>query len=80
MVWEKEAGPVPDDHVVFHKDGDKQNNSPDNLCLISRTELVRLNQLSRTDDLKYTELPNELKSTVLLLAKVKAATFNAQKG
>lgn len=80
LVWEKEAGPVPNDHVVFHKDGDKLNNSPDNLCLISRTELIRLNQMSRTDDLRYTELPEELKSTVLLLAKVKAATFSAQKG
>lgn len=80
LVWQKTAGKVPPDHAVFHKDGDKLNNSPDNLCLISRAELARLNQLSRTDDLKYTDLPDEIKPSVLLLAKVKAATFQAAKG
>lgn len=80
LVWQKTAGKVPPDHVVFHKDGDKQNNHPENLCLISRAELVRLNQLSRTDGLVYNELPDEIKPSVLLLAKVKAATFQAAKG
>ena len=34
-VWEHEAGPIPPGFEVHHIDGDKANNSLDNLCLLT---------------------------------------------
>lgn len=43
LVWEAANGPVPPNHAVAFKDGNKQNISIDNLELISRAELMRRN-------------------------------------
>lgn len=44
VLWEKENGPVPKGHVLLFADSDKSNISLDNLILISRKQLARLNQ------------------------------------
>lgn len=45
LIWEKHHGrPVPPGHAVIFGDGDKRNLDPDNLLLVSRAQLVRINQ------------------------------------
>lgn len=44
LIWEKAKGPVPKGHVVILGDGNKQNFDLANLLLVSRKQLVRLNQ------------------------------------
>lgn len=80
LVWEKHKGPIPKDCVIFHLDGDGLNNDIANLQMITRSEMISLNHLSRTDGIKYKELPDELKPSVLALAKLKNATHKAMKG
>lgn len=45
-VWETANGPVPKGHVVIFGDGNKQNFDLANLLLVTRAQLVRLNQKS----------------------------------
>lgn len=46
LIWEKHHGrKVPGGHVVIFGDGDKRNLVPENLLLVSRAELARMNQL-----------------------------------
>ncbi len=72
-VWEQAHGPVPDEMVVSFLDGDKRNIEPENLMLISRAELLRLNQRG------YKNAPADLKPSVLALAKLEVKTFSKQK-
>jgi hypothetical protein len=44
LIWETANGPVPEGHVVIFGDGDNRNFDPDNLLLITRAQLVRMNQ------------------------------------
>lgn len=44
ILWEKENGAVPESHVVIFGDGDKRNFDMNNLILVSRSQLARLNQ------------------------------------
>ena len=44
VIWEKHNGPVPPGHAVIFGDGNRRNFAPDNLILVSRKQLVRLNQ------------------------------------
>lgn len=44
FLWERENGPIPDGYVVIFGDGDKTNLSLDNLILVSRKQLLGLNQ------------------------------------
>lgn len=44
VEWEKHYGKVPDNHVVAFLDSDKTNVDIENLTLLSRSELVRMNQ------------------------------------
>jgi hypothetical protein len=66
-VWETLNGPVPKGHVVSFRDGIKANCEPDNLMLLTRAELLVLNQHG------YKDLPAELKPSVLALARVECA-------
>jgi len=69
-VWEQNNGPVPDGFAVLLKDGDRLNcDDPDNLILVSRAELLRLNKHG------YKDTPDELKPSVLVLAKLEVKTF-----
>lgn len=72
-VWEQAYGPVPDGMVVALKDGDWSNVVPENLMLISRAELLRLNQY------RYKDAPDELKPSLLALARLEVKTFAMQK-
>lgn len=42
-LWQQHNGPVPKDHYVTFKDGDKTNLNLDNLILISKRELAYMN-------------------------------------
>lgn len=44
VIWEKVNGPIPKGHCLLFLDGNKQNVSLDNLQLITRSQLARLNQ------------------------------------
>lgn len=44
LLWERENGPIPDGRVVIFGDGDKTNLNLDNLILVSRKQLLGLNQ------------------------------------
>lgn len=44
LIWEEHNGPTPKGHVVIFGDGNRRNFEPDNLILVSRKQLVRLNQ------------------------------------
>ncbi len=44
LIWEKENGPILKGHAVIFGDGDRRNFGIDNLILVSRKQLVRLNQ------------------------------------
>lgn len=44
LVWEEHNGPLPQGHVVIFGDGNNRNFEPGNLLLVSRKQLVRLNQ------------------------------------
>lgn len=43
-LWEKVNGPIPKGHCLIFLDGNKQNISLENLQLITRSQLARLNQ------------------------------------
>jgi hypothetical protein len=44
LEWEKENGPVPNGQVVIFGDGNRRNFDPNNLLLVTRKQLARLNQ------------------------------------
>jgi hypothetical protein len=48
VIYEKNFGKVPKGYVVYHLDGDKDNDEPSNLVAISRAELLRLNREKRS--------------------------------
>ena len=65
-IWEQENGAVPKGHVIIFKDGDNRNFEPDNLIKVSRKELLVMNSHG------YKNTPNELKPSVMALAKLEA--------
>ncbi|MDY0037969.1 MAG: HNH endonuclease signature motif containing protein [Zoogloea oleivorans] len=65
-LWEGEHGKVPPGHAVIFKDGDRMNCEIDNLLLVSRSELLSMNLHG------YREMPEEVKPSVLALAKIEA--------
>ena len=53
LIWEEAYGPVPEGHVIIFTNGDRQDVRLDNLTLVTRSQLVRLNQnklISRDPD------------------------------
>jgi hypothetical protein len=74
-IWEQAHGPKPKGTAVIFKDGDNRNFYPDNLLLVTRTELLVMNQHG------YKALPIELKPSVLALVKVEVqAGFRTRPG
>ena len=47
-VYEENFGKIPEGFVIYHLDGDKNNDTPENLIAISRAELVQLNRRGKT--------------------------------
>jgi hypothetical protein len=72
-LWERVHGPVPKGMVVVFKDGNKLNCVDQNLILLSRAELLRLNQK------QYVKMPDKLKPSVLALAKMEAKMFSRKR-
>ena len=44
MVYEKHFGPIPKGYIIYHIDGNKDNDDPNNLEAISRAELLSRNK------------------------------------
>jgi len=42
-TWNQHHGPIPPRHVIRHRDGNPLNCNIDNLCCVSRAELIRAN-------------------------------------
>lgn len=64
VIWEEINGPVPPGMVVAFSDGNNLNCTIENLMLISRAELLSLNQHN------YKETPDKLKPSVLAVARL----------
>lgn len=65
-IWEQHYGPVPEGHVAIFKDGNRNNFNLDNLELVNRNELLCMNLY------RYKECPEELKPSVMAMAKLEA--------
>ncbi|NAW78351.1 hypothetical protein CAG61_08380 [Vibrio sp. V34_P3A8T189] len=67
VLWEKERGPIPDDHVIrFYDNSPEKTRAPtiDNLFMVSRSVHARLTQMKLSDS------PMEHKDTLILIAKI----------
>lgn len=62
-IWESKYGKVPKGYCVIFKDKNTLNTRLDNLMLVSRDELARLNQ-------KYAHVDKSLKETALQVVKI----------
>lgn len=62
-IWENKHGEIPKGHCVIFKDKNTLNTRLDNLMLLSRAELVRLNQ-------KYAHIHGSIKETALQVIKI----------
>lgn len=67
-IWEQEHGKVPKGYCVIFKDRDTENMSLDNLMLVSRSELARLNQ-------KYAAIDSSLREVALQVVKIRSAVI-----
>lgn len=67
-VWEQHNGPVPKGYALIFADGDKSNIAVDNLIMVSRAQLVRLNQNGLIQDNK--ELTETAINVVDLMVKI----------
>jgi len=74
-LWEQENGPTPDGCAIIFKDGDNRNFDLSNLEHVTRGELLAMNLHG------YKKQPEEIKPTVLALARLEAkAGFRTQPG
>jgi len=65
-IWEQANGKRPKGCAIIFKDGDRRNFDLDNLVLVTRQELLVMNQRG------YKSAPDELKPAILALAKMEA--------
>jgi hypothetical protein len=65
-IWEQAHGPKPKGHAIIFVDGNRRNFEPDNLLLVTRSELLSLNLHG------YKDSPDEVKQSVMALAKLEA--------
>jgi len=63
-LWEEAHGPKPKGTTVIFRDGNNRNFDLDNLLLVTRAELLAMNLHD------YKNQPEELKASVLALARV----------
>ena len=63
IVWEEANGPMPKNHCLRFRDGNKKNCSLDNLELITRAENAKRNTIHR--------YPPEVKQAIRLVGKLK---------
>lgn len=74
-LWELANGPVPDGHVLKCLDGDRLNTDPSNWEAVPQGLLPRLNGKSGRN---YDRAPDELKPTILAVAKLEHAVRSAK--
>lgn len=81
-LWEAANGPVPEGYCLKALDGDRTNTDPSNWEAVPRGVLPRLNGGRATRIMAYDSAPDELKPTLLALAKVehKASQLQRRKG
>ena len=72
-IWESKYGKTPKGHCLIFKDKNTLNPRLDNLMLISRAELVRLNQ-------KYSHIHKSLKESALQVIKITREVKRKHKG
>ncbi|MDE1914688.1 MAG: HNH endonuclease [Sphingomonadales bacterium] len=77
--WEDVHGPIPKGHALKCL-GDKANTDPSNWTLVPRSMLPRLAGGRMKQHLPFDSAPDELKPTVMLLAKVDDAARRARRG
>lgn len=74
-LWEQAHGPKPKGTAVIFKDSNNRNFDLDNLLLVTRAELLSMNLNG------YKDCPEEVKPTILALAKIEAkAGFRTRPG
>ena len=73
VLWEQAHGPAPDGCVVVFRDGKKLHCEIDNLMLVTRAELMRLNQSH------YADLPDDLRPSLAALVKLEVKAFALQR-
>jgi hypothetical protein len=64
LIWEEHNGPVPPGHAVIFGDRNRRNFDPENLLLVSRAQLVRLNQCN------IIQSDTELTKTGIIIADI----------
>jgi len=47
LIWEERNGPLPDGHIVIHRDRNRENLDPGNLEAVTRAETMRRNSIGR---------------------------------
>ena len=75
-LWEKANGPLAKGMALYCLDGDRKNTDPSNWEAIPRGMLPRLNNRHGRS---YDTAPQELKPTLMLIAKVEHAVQEAAK-
>lgn len=73
VVWERAHGPLPKGHAVVFKNGDRRDIRRSNLILLSRSELVRLNQLG------FMKYPKRIRPSIIALAKLRSRAFELER-
>ena len=73
VEWEAIKGPVPEGKILRFLDNDQRNTHPDNLVLIDRAEHLQLNRLG------YSDLPNELRPSLLAVARLDVKSYALEK-
>lgn len=76
-LWEKINGPVPADHCLKSKDGNRLNTDPGNWELVPRSMLPRL---AGRWGVPYDSAPAELKPTLFAIAKLETKARAIRKG
>ena len=74
VLWERKHGKVPPGMAVVFRDGRKDHCTIKNLMLVTRAELLQMNRL------RYREMPDELKPSLLLLGKLKLKVGARRRG
>lgn len=72
-VWQQHYGEVPADKVLWHIDGNRENDAVDNLALLSRLELLQINRLQPNKS------PMVYRKTLELCGRINAAMIEGAK-
>lgn len=65
VIWEQYNGQIPPSHVIVFLDNNVENFDLENLALISRKELIKLNKHE-----KWTSAPPEIKKALIAVVRL----------